>query len=181
MQKRVCYRNWSKNAVEVLLLNWKECSKIWSSPKISTWRLNRFEHENIYANCPVRLMKFFNWLQYTCHLNQPDLSNIDLTVNILTMGYWPTYPPTEVTLPPEMVHFQEVFKKFYLGKHSGRKLQWQPSLGLCVLRAAFPHVGRIVTIFIFFRQFKNEFSIFPGVERVTSFLVPDSGVAYIQL
>lgn len=63
--------------------------------------------------------------------------SIDLTVNILTMGYWPTYTPCEVLLPTEMVYLQEVFKKFYLGKHSGRKLQWQPTLGHCVLKAEF--------------------------------------------
>ena len=40
----------------------------------------------------------------------------------------------------QMVRLQEIFKKFYLNKHSGRKLQWQPSLGHCVLRAEFPHV-----------------------------------------
>ena len=27
---------------------------------------------------------------------------LDLTVNILTMGYWPTYPPCEVFLPNEV-------------------------------------------------------------------------------
>nr|CAG4648506.1 EOG090X01NX [Polyphemus pediculus] len=70
--------------------------------------------------------------------NHPELANIDLTVNILTMGYWPTYPANEIHLPPDLVNFQEIFKRFYLNKHSGRKLQWQPSLGLCVLRASFP-------------------------------------------
>ncbi|KAH3815364.1 hypothetical protein DPMN_143886, partial [Dreissena polymorpha] len=64
-------------------------------------------------------------------------TGIELTVNILTMGYWPTYTPMEVHLPAEMVKLQEVFKKFYLGKHSGRKLQWQPTLGHCVLKACF--------------------------------------------
>lgn len=67
-------------------------------------------------------------------------SNLDLTVSILTMGYWPTYPVMEVTLPPEMVQYQDVFNKFYLGKHSGRKLQWQPTLGHCVLKAWFNQV-----------------------------------------
>ncbi|KAH0624556.1 hypothetical protein JD844_032163 [Phrynosoma platyrhinos] len=33
--------------------------------------------------------------------NQSDPGNIDLTVNILTMGYWPTYTPMDVLLPPE--------------------------------------------------------------------------------
>uniref|UniRef100_A0A8C6A1D2 Cullin-4 n=1 Tax=Marmota marmota marmota TaxID=9994 RepID=A0A8C6A1D2_MARMA len=69
--------------------------------------------------------------------NQSAPGPIDLTVNILTMGYWPTYTPVEVHLPPEMVRLQEVFKAFYLGKHSGRKLQWQSTLGHAVLKAEF--------------------------------------------
>ncbi|KAK7475514.1 hypothetical protein BaRGS_00033270 [Batillaria attramentaria] len=77
-------------------------------------------------------------LAFKQHQQYLDSTNgIDLTVNILTMGYWPTYPACEVLLPSEMVHLQEVFKKFYLGKHSGRKLQWQPTLGHCVLKAEF--------------------------------------------
>ncbi|XP_018322699.1 cullin-4B isoform X2 [Agrilus planipennis] len=66
-----------------------------------------------------------------------ELSAIDMTVNILTMGYWPNYPLMNVVLPEEMVKFQEIFSKFYLSKHSGRKLTWQPTLGHCVLRAKF--------------------------------------------
>ena len=62
---------------------------------------------------------------------------IDLTVNILTMGYWPTYPVMEVTMPSQLVEYQNTFTKFYLAKHSGRKLQWQPTLGHCVLKAQF--------------------------------------------
>lgn len=34
--------------------------------------------------------------------NQNVPGNIELTVNILTMGYWPTYVPMEVHLPPEV-------------------------------------------------------------------------------
>lgn len=66
-----------------------------------------------------------------------DLIPLDMTVNILTMGYWPTYPVMDVTIPEQMVQFQDIFKEFYLSKHSGRKLQWQPTLGHCVLRAKF--------------------------------------------
>lgn len=75
-------------------------------------------------------------------------SNLDLTVSILTMGYWPTYPVMEVTLPMEMVQYQDVFNKFYLGKHSGRKLQWQPTLGHCVLKAWFNQVLNKAILFI---------------------------------
>lgn len=39
-----------------------------------------------------------------------------------------------------MVRLQEIFKTFYLGKHSGRKLQWQSTLGHCVLKAELKEV-----------------------------------------
>uniref|UniRef100_H3A502 Cullin-4A n=1 Tax=Latimeria chalumnae TaxID=7897 RepID=H3A502_LATCH len=81
--------------------------------------------------------------------NQSDPSNIDLTVNILTMGYWPTYTPMEVHLPPEMVKLQEVFKMFYLGKHSGRKLQWQSNLGHAVLKAEFKEGKKELQVSLF--------------------------------
>lgn len=42
----------------------------------------------------------FVFLQYMQCQNIP--GNIELTVNILTMGYWPTYVPMEVHLPPEV-------------------------------------------------------------------------------
>uniref|UniRef100_A0A8C3M5D1 Cullin-4A n=1 Tax=Chrysolophus pictus TaxID=9089 RepID=A0A8C3M5D1_CHRPC len=79
--------------------------------------------------------------------NQSDPGNIDLTVNILTMGYWPTYTPMEVHLNSEMIKLQEVFKTFYLGKHSGRKLQWQTTLGHAVLKAEFKEKEFQVSLF----------------------------------
>ncbi|XP_017329973.2 cullin-4B isoform X1 [Ictalurus punctatus] len=75
--------------------------------------------------------------------------NIELTVNILTMGYWPTYVPMEVHLPAEMVKLQEIFKTFYLGKHSGRKLQWQSTLGHCVLKAEFKEGKKELQVSLF--------------------------------
>lgn len=42
-----------------------------------------------------------------------------------------------------MVKLQEVFKTFYLGKHSGRKLQWQTTLGHAVLKAEFKEVSDV--------------------------------------
>ncbi|XP_073810981.1 cullin 4 [Musca autumnalis] len=74
--------------------------------------------------------------QYVANM-EGEFTSIDLTVNILTMGYWPTYPLTEVNMPPQLVNPQQVFNKFYLAKHSGRKLQWQPTLGHCVLKSRF--------------------------------------------
>lgn len=77
--------------------------------------------------------------------------NIGMSVSVLTMGFWPTYPPVTAILPPEVklidcVNFivnvfyfqfcrlQEIFSKFYLSKHTGRKLQWQYTLDHCLLK-----------------------------------------------
>ncbi|XP_048054213.1 cullin-4A [Megalobrama amblycephala] len=81
--------------------------------------------------------------------NQTDPSNIELTVNILTMGHWPSYTPMDVHLPAEMVKLQEVFKLFYLGKHSGRKLQWQPTLGHAVLKTEFKEGKKELQVSLF--------------------------------
>uniref|UniRef100_A0A8C4YVN0 Cullin 4B n=1 Tax=Gadus morhua TaxID=8049 RepID=A0A8C4YVN0_GADMO len=86
-------------------------------------------------------------MQFKQYQNIP--GNIELTVNILTMGYWPTYVPMEVHLPAEMVRLQEIFKTFYLGKHSGRKLQWQSTLGHCVLRAEFKEGRKELQVSLF--------------------------------
>jgi cullin-4 len=89
-------------------------------------------------------------LAFKQHLsNMKTEGSIDMTVSILTMGFWPNYQPMEVNLPSEMVQYQEIFKKFYLGKHSGRKLQWQPNLGHCVLRASFPSGNKELQVSLF--------------------------------
>lgn len=64
---------------------------------------------------------FINYL----NVNYPKLSHIELAVNILTMGNWPTYPTMEIKIPQELHEQQEVFAKFYTSKHNGRRLQWQ--------------------------------------------------------
>ncbi|KAL1262089.1 hypothetical protein QQF64_007354 [Cirrhinus molitorella] len=89
-------------------------------------------------------------VQFKQHMQCQNIpGNIELTVNILTMGYWPTYVPMEVHLPAEMVRLQEIFKTFYLGKHSGRKLQWQSTLGHCVLKAEFKEGKKELQVSLF--------------------------------
>ncbi|XP_050344991.1 cullin-4A isoform X2 [Nymphalis io] len=74
---------------------------------------------------------------------------LELSVYILTMGFWPTYPPVEVRLPVELTRHQDHFAKFYLAKHSGRKLQWQATLGHCVLRAHFSQGNKELQVSLF--------------------------------
>ena len=68
-------------------------------------------------------------------------SDIELSVHVLTQGYWPTYPPAEVTLPGDILELQKQFGSYYMSKHNGRRLQWHPYLGHCTLKANFP-LGR---------------------------------------
>eukprot|EP00850_Spirogloea_muscicola_P022668 SM000306S11741 [mRNA] locus=s306:78886:84466:+ [translate_table: standard] len=76
-------------------------------------------------------------------------SGIEMNVHVLTTGYWPTYPPMEVQLPHELNKYQEIFKDFYLSKHSGRRLMWQNSLGHCVLKADYPKGKKELSVSLF--------------------------------
>lgn len=98
----------------------------------------------------MELSKDIN-IAFKQHMNNLDkeYTIIDLTVNILTMGYWPSYPLMEVTMPTQLVELQTIFNKFYLAKHSGRKLQWQPTLGHCVLKAKFQQGPKDLQVSLF--------------------------------
>jgi len=66
------------------------------------------------------------------------LSDFDISVHVLTTGFWPPYQPAPLNLPKQLADAQDVFQFFYLSKHSGRRLVWQHSLGHSTLRARFP-------------------------------------------
>nr|XP_043619567.1 cullin-4 [Erigeron canadensis] len=76
-------------------------------------------------------------------------SGIELSVHVLTTGYWPTYAPMDVRLPHELNVYQDIFKEFYLSKYSGRRLMWQNSLGHCVLKAEFPKGKKELAVSLF--------------------------------
>jgi len=62
---------------------------------------------------------------------------VDIEVDVLTTGYWPTQNVPTCTLPPQVQDAIERFSTFYLEKHTGRKLSWQTSVGQAELRATF--------------------------------------------
>jgi len=70
--------------------------------------------------------------------SEPDMNGIDLTVRVLTTGYWPgqNAPPSINLDPMPRAAFQN-FKNFYLNKHSGRILTLQPSTGTADMNALF--------------------------------------------
>ncbi|GLT42502.1 hypothetical protein SLA2020_164980 [Shorea laevis] len=62
---------------------------------------------------------------------------LDLTVTVLTTGFWPSYKSFDLNLPAEMVRCVEVFKGFYETKTKHRKLTWIYSLGTCHVNGKF--------------------------------------------
>jgi len=65
------------------------------------------------------------------------LGGIDLIVSVLTTGFWPTQSLPTCNLPAELLRCCEVFRKYYLSNHSGRKLTWHTNMGTAELRARF--------------------------------------------
>jgi len=62
---------------------------------------------------------------------------IDVTLKVLTTGYWPTQQPAQIQLPTTAQAAFTEFKSFYLNKHSGRQLTLQANMGNADLNAVF--------------------------------------------
>lgn len=72
------------------------------------------------------------------------LGGIDLSVQVLTTGSWPTPgggTAPQCTLPPQLAAACERYKDFYLSSHNGRRLSWLTCMGSADLRATFGETG----------------------------------------
>ncbi|XP_075653952.1 cullin-1-like isoform X2 [Castanea sativa] len=76
---------------------------------------------------------FEEYLSNNSHANP----GIDLTVTVLTTGFWPRYKSFDLNLPPELVKCVKVFREFYQTKTKHRKLTWIYSLGTCNISGKF--------------------------------------------
>jgi hypothetical protein len=63
----------------------------------------------------MEFSKSFIRLQHVSHAAESStvpkptgVGAVDLNVNVLTMGNWPTYPVCDVQLPVDMVEYQQV-------------------------------------------------------------------------
>merc|ERR1719335_616112 len=66
----------------------------------------------------------------------------DLSVQVLTTGFWPTYRSDDLNLPAEMLRCIETFKTFYDGRTSHRRLRWVHSLGSATVLGSFAPNGK---------------------------------------
>ena len=74
---------------------------------------------------------------------------VDLNVQVLTSGFWPTYPALDCSLPKSLASAQQVFGEHYLQKHSGRKLTWVNALGTCLIKARFDGGDKELSVSLF--------------------------------
>jgi cullin 3 len=65
------------------------------------------------------------------------LRGIELNVHVLTTGFWPTQSTSKCNLPPDLTKCTEIFQKYYLSNHNGRRLTWQINMGSAEMRAFF--------------------------------------------
>jgi cullin 3 len=62
-------------------------------------------------------------------------SALDLKVHVLTSGFWPGSGCQPCAFPAEVQDACQKFEMFYLAKHTGRRISWQPSQGTADLKA----------------------------------------------
>ncbi|KAH0565479.1 hypothetical protein GP486_001120 [Trichoglossum hirsutum] len=85
---------------------------------------------------------------YKGHVRQLDdgsRERIELSMSVLTNTFWPveswdSTAKATCIFPPDIERIKAGFENFYLGKHTGRRLTWQPNMGTADIRATFPKV-----------------------------------------
>ncbi|KAL1486434.1 hypothetical protein MTO96_031389 [Rhipicephalus appendiculatus] len=67
-----------------------------------------------------------------------DLHGVDINVRVLTTGFWPLAAATQQSnIPVAPWSAYQVFQRFYLANHIGRRLTLQPHLGWADISAVF--------------------------------------------
>lgn len=97
-----------------------------------------------------------NFKKHVARLGDHDPKRAELDVHVLTSTMWPleamapTYNDGEARptciFPSQIERIKHSFEKFYLDKHSGRRLTWQANMGTADIRAYFPESkGKVKT------------------------------------
>ncbi|KAI9754123.1 MAG: thiamine metabolism- protein [Chaenotheca gracillima] len=81
-------------------------------------------------------------------LGQSKSQKSELGVHVLTSTFWPMESMGTSSgddkqrktciFPPEIEKMKASFENFYLNKHTGRQLSWEPNMGTADMRATFP-------------------------------------------
>ncbi|TFY63803.1 hypothetical protein EVJ58_g3035 [Rhodofomes roseus] len=75
---------------------------------------------------------------YRNHLATTSAPDVEISVIVMTSTFWPmSHSGSPCNFPAELLKTAKSFEQFYLSRHSGRRLTWQPSLGNADIRARF--------------------------------------------
>lgn len=101
--------------------------------KISNETMNSYREHLAQTTVRSSLSPFCPSLS---HQFQPP--EVEISVTVMTSTFWPTtYSSAPCVLPEALVKTSKSFEQFYLSKHSGRRLTFQPSLGNADVRVWF--------------------------------------------
>ena len=85
--------------------------------------------------------------RHVAQLGDADPKRAEIEVSVLTSTMWPleamapsyrdNEPESKCIFPPQIDRIRQGFEKYYLDKHSGRRLTWQANMGTADLRAYF--------------------------------------------
>ncbi|KAI1002269.1 Cullin-4A [Podosphaera aphanis] len=76
-------------------------------------------------------------ISYRHSLGNKGKPSIDLHVSVLFAAAWPSYPDVTVNIPSEVAQHIENYDRFYMSKHTGRRLSWKHALAHSVVKAHF--------------------------------------------
>jgi cullin 3 len=93
--------------------------------------------EGMFTDMKLSADTMDNFKQHLRSMDGNPLDGVDLNVYVLTTGFWPTQTSASCNLPSEILRCCEVFKKFYLSNHNGRRISWQTNMGSAELKAVF--------------------------------------------
>ncbi|THH18864.1 hypothetical protein EUX98_g8886 [Antrodiella citrinella] len=75
---------------------------------------------------------------YRRHLDDGGADGMEISVIVMTSTFWPVADTSpSCTFPEVLIKSSESFKQFYLSRHSGRRLTWQPAMGNADVRVQF--------------------------------------------
>ncbi|KAF9237673.1 Cullin family-domain-containing protein [Melanogaster broomeanus] len=67
---------------------------------------------------------------YRSYLENTSPPELELSVTVMTSTFWPmSHNASTCVLPELLTQACKLFEQFYLSRHSGRRLTWQPSFG----------------------------------------------------
>ncbi|KAL7747279.1 hypothetical protein RI367_007333 [Sorochytrium milnesiophthora] len=136
--------------------------------------------EGLFRDMAVSSDLMGHFRSYLNQTERPNMPNLDLSVTVLTATNWPlTWTTTggSCTFPEDVQRACNEYAKFYSGRHSARKLTWQPSSGSADIKAQFnkrTHELQVPTYAMVVLMLYNQRDSYTFEEILAETSIPDS-------